>query len=478
MATNPVSNSYMQALLKTVYLGGVDNLKAQSSVLLSKLRKERWDGGKEIRYAAQYASGGNTGSDYASLVASPDVGARNIEWAMTQGYLTSFFTVDQPDIIMSSNERGAYMKILANKMHAAFYNMSRTLATYLYGGHYGVIGRIPTGGVTIATTDTSKQIQLTSAAAMRLDVGSKVCIASAGSNDAALPSSALVNSGMIFTVSAIDDTTVTFTFTAPASTVTLYQGDYIELYTSRYGDLSGATTYAPEGLMDILPTIQGERSTNAAWSTYIQTAFRGVDRSVAENRLAGQYVKAATSGTHRLTDALVSLLKKTKRSGGIDDIIVMNDEAFDKISAEISANATLWQGLNSQGAKKNSFTAGYSDFATAFGAAFIDRVVIDPYCDEELAYMLNKDDLAFYDLADIGRVISPVANDELGRAKVEATGDQGFGDTIAAKINWDRVFNIEQGSAGVYGPQMRISVNSFGNFMLRDVAGAGVAYIA
>lgn len=477
MAANPVSNSYMQALLKTVYLGGVDNLKAQTSPLLSKLKKERWEGGKEIKYAAQYASGGNAGSDYATLVSSPDVGARNIEWSMTQGFMTSFFTVDQPDILMSANDRGAYMKILSNKMHAAFYNMSRTLATYLYGGSYGVIGQIPTQ-TTILTTDTSVTINLTSAACMRLDVGSKVCIATNGSDNTAKPSDALVNSGMIFTVSAIDDTSVTFTFTSPAANTTLYVGDYIELYTSRYGALGGATSYGPEGLLDIIPTIQGERSNNASWAGYIATAFRGVDRSVAENRLAGQYVAAASSGTHRLTDAMVSLLKKTKRSGGVDDIIIVNDEKFDQISQEIGNASQLWQGLNMEGSKKNSFTAGYSDYATAFGAAFIDRLVIDPYCDEDLAYMLNKDDLAFYDLADIGRVIAPVANDEVGRARVEATSDQGFGDTVAAKINWDRVFNIEPGSAGVYGPQMRISVNSFGNFLLRDVAGAGVAYLA
>ena len=38
-----ISNQYMKALLKTVYLSGVDNLKYQNSPVLSSITKEKWD---------------------------------------------------------------------------------------------------------------------------------------------------------------------------------------------------------------------------------------------------------------------------------------------------------------------------------------------------------------------------------------------------------------------------------------------------
>ena len=48
-----ISNQYMKALLKTVYLSGVDNLKYQNSPVLSSITKEKWTGGDVIKYAAQ-----------------------------------------------------------------------------------------------------------------------------------------------------------------------------------------------------------------------------------------------------------------------------------------------------------------------------------------------------------------------------------------------------------------------------------------
>ena len=49
-----VQNSYMQKLLKTVYLEGVANNKYQSSPVLASIDKKTWAGGDSIKYAAQY----------------------------------------------------------------------------------------------------------------------------------------------------------------------------------------------------------------------------------------------------------------------------------------------------------------------------------------------------------------------------------------------------------------------------------------
>ncbi len=466
-----VSNQNIQNLLKTVYLSGVANNKYQNSPVLHKIKKESWGGGKEIKYAAQYGNGGNFGSDYNMLSTASSSGSvggvRNLEWTAEQGYLVGNFDINTPEILTTAEERGSYMKALANKMSGCFDGMSKNLAMYLYGGKYGVIDQVkPASGTSISITAGSNTIPITSAGSIKMDINSRFVVASAGSANAALPSSNLIN--QVFVVTAIDDNSMTFTATANA---TFYAGDYIELYSAR----NGTSVQGIEGLAEIIPSYFGR--TGATWNTYISTAFRGVDRSVATNRLAGQYSEAAASGATRLTDALVSLLKKTKRAGGLNNIVVINDETWDAVGQELGVQKNLWQATNS-GESKNRFTGGYSELATAFGDAFIGRTVIDPYCTEGLAYMFDDNDLTFYDLGNVGKVIDPVSNDQLGKYDIEAVGDQGIGDAPAPKINMDKLFTITEGAKGSFGPALEIAAHVYGNYILRRTASAGVAKLA
>ena len=462
-----IVGSNILPLLKTVYLSGVTNNKYQNSPILHKIKKESWGSGKEIRYAAQYGNGGNFGSDYSLLSSNKTSGVENMEWVATQGYMTGLFEIDQPEILSTAEERGAYMKALANKMAGCFDGMSKTLAMYLYGGKYGVIDQVaPASGTSINLIAGNNTMPITSAGSLKLDVGSRFVFASAGAADSALPSSPLLNA--VCTVTAIDDTSVTFT---SSSAVTIYRGDYIELYGSRVG---GTQATGIEGLAEIIPSYFDR--TGATWNTYIATPFRDKARNVAVNRLAGQFQKAAGTGNTRLTDALVSLLKKTKRAGGLNNIVIINDETWDKVGEELGIQRNLWQATNT-GDNKNKFTGGYSDLATAFGDAFIGRTVIDPYCTEGLAYMLDTDDLTFYDLGNVSKVVDNVSNDQLGKPTIEGTGDQGIGDQPNVKINMDKLFTITEGAKGHYGPAVEIAAHVYGNYILRKTASAGVAVL-
>lgn len=472
MASNLVTNAYMQSLLKTVYLSGVTNNKYQASPILSSIAKESWGSGKELKFATQYGNGGNFGADYNTLFNNATLGAQNTEWTMKQGHLTGLFTIAQPEILTSADERGAYMKILNNKMSACFDGMSKLLATYLYGGMYGVIDKIKTDIVLSAATEVT--IPLTSAGSLKLPVGMRFVIAHGAADNTALPSSALLSNGVVFTVTSKTDSSITAT-ASTAVTGTIYAGDFIEVYTGRVGATANATAIGPEGLMDIVPSLSDR--TGATWDSYIETDFRGVDRSVSESELSGQFVKAASTGDTRITDALVSLLKKTKRAGGMDDIIILNDETWDDIGQELGVQKTLWQAYNS-GDNKNKFTGGVSQLATAFGDAFISRTVIDPYCTEGLAYMLAKEDLKFYDLGNVAKIISPVANDQEGKYEIQAVGDQGIGDDPKVGINIDKLFTIETGTRDTFGPVLTIAPHVYGNFIIRKTASAGVANVA
>ena len=467
-----VQNSFMQKLLKTVYLDGVANNKYQSSPVLAAIEKKNWAGGDVIKYAAQYGNGGNFGSVYNMVANNPTSGAKNLEWEMTQGYAFGLFDIDQPEILTSESDTGAYMSILANKMSACFDGLSKTMAMYLYGGKYGVIDQVKdTGsGITIQATNT---FELTSAGALKMDVGTRFVIATAAQADKAVPGSDLLGSNstpVIFTVTAIDDKFVTATASVAGGTV--YNGDYIELYSAR----SGSEARGFEGLADLIPTIADRVKTDTRWTTYIRTAFRGVDRSVNADRLAGQFVKAEASGDTRLTDALVTLLKKTKRAGGLNNMIIINDETWEQVGKELGLAANMRQ-LSNVGSNKNKATFGVSELATAFGDAFIDRTVIDPYCTEGTAYSIEKDDLAFYDLGNVSKVLSPVSNGQMGKYDIKNVGEQGIGSEPTAKLNMDKLFTITPGAAGEYGPAFTISANVYGNFMLRKTASAGVAVL-
>lgn len=467
-----VQNSFMQKLLKTVYLDGVANNKYQSSPVLAAIEKKNWAGGDVIKYAAQYGNGGNFGSVYNMVANNPTSGAKNLEWEMTQGYAFGLFDIDQPEILTSESDTGAYMSILANKMSACFDGLSKTMAMYLYGGKYGVIDQVKdTGsGITIQATNT---FELTSAGALKMDVGTRFVIATAAQADKAVPGSDLLGSNstpVIFTVTAIDDKFVTAT--ASVSGGTVYNGDFIELYSAR----SGSEARGFEGLADLIPTIANRDKSDTRWQNYIKTAFRGVDRSVNADRLAGQFVKAESTGDTRLTDALVTLLKKTKRAGGLNNMIIINDETWEQVGKELGLAANMRQ-LSNVGSNKNRATFGVSELATAFGDAFIDRTVIDPYCTEGTAYSIEKDDLAFYDLGNVSKVLSPVSNGQMGKYDIKNVGEQGIGSEPTAKLNMDKLFTITPGAAGEYGPAFTISANVYGNFMLRKTASAGVAVL-
>lgn len=467
-----VQNSFMQKLLKTVYLDGVANNKYQSSPVLAAIEKKNWAGGDVIKYAAQYGNGGNFGSVYNMVANNPTSGAKNLEWEMSQGYAFGLFDIDQPEILTSESDTGAYMSILANKMSACFDGLSKTMAMYLYGGKYGVIDQVKdTGsGITIQATNT---FELTSAGALKMDVGTRFVIATAAQADKAVPGSDLLGTNstpVIFTVTAIDDKFVTATASVAGGTV--YNGDFIELYSAR----SGSEARGFEGLADLIPTIANRDKTDTRWQNYIKTAFRGVDRSVNADRLAGQFVKAEAAGDTRLTDALVTLLKKTKRAGGLNNMIIINDETWEQVGKELGLAANMRQ-LSNVGSNKNRATFGVSELATAFGDAFIDRTVIDPYCTEGTAYSIEKDDLAFYDLGNVSKVLSPVSNGQMGKYDIKNVGEQGIGTEPTAKLNMDKLFTITPGAAGEYGPAFTISANVYGNFMLRKTASAGVAVL-
>lgn len=445
-----ISDAQMKAMLKTVYMSGVTNAKYQNSPVLAAIGKEKF-AGKEMKYPMQYGNGGNFGSVYGTVANNKVGGAKNMEWVMEPGYAFGLFNIDQPEILSSAEDRGAYMKILANKMEACFDGLSKVLASYMYGGSKDGLGKFTSAVASITASDNKATV--TPSTAIKLDVDTRFTVKGL--------------SNVYFTVTGIDDNTITFNASQTGGAI--QEGDVIDLYTAYAAD---GSFRGIEGLADILPVVEDDRS-GASWDTYIKKEFRGFDRSKCVNRLAGQFVKAAASGATRLSDALVSLLKKTKRANGFQNIVIVNDETWDAIGAELGIQRNLWQATNNTPSKQG-VTLGINELATAFGDAFVGRTVIDPYCPEDRAYMLDKEDLKFYDLGNVSKVIQPVDGN---RPELGSVGDQGFGDTVNANLNMDKLFTVTPDSEGDYGPEFTIAAHLYGQFALRRTASSGVAVL-
>ena len=410
MAVNPVTDAYMYQLLKRVYKPGVTNNKVQGSPTLSKIKRTAWEGGESLQYATQYGNGGDVGASFGTIVANPSsIGAQNAQWSMNQGHLAAYFNISQPEILTSDTETGAYMKVLDNKMSATFDRLAKVLAIYLFGGKYGVVDSLKegyaVGSTTLSSTTTSATIsggtvtfsKLPQATALKLQRGMRFQIASAGAANKAVPGSALVGNGAYFEVTSKTKDSVTATVHNPASgTLTVYVGDFIELFGARANGsyLANATAVGPEGFPDLIPSIGDRNASDTRWTSTISTAFRGIDRSVAEEELAGQFVLGEATGKMKDMNAITELLSLVKGFGGgqaSKTEVIVNNVKWGDIGKELGINAAQWQAINS-GNVKNRYTNGVSELSAAFGDAFTD-VTMDLYCPYDTSYMYDGDSM-------------------------------------------------------------------------------------
>lgn len=492
MAVNPVTDAYMYQLLKRVYKPGVTNNKVQGSPTLSKIKRTAWEGGESLQYATQYGNGGDVGASFGAIVANPSsIGAQNAQWSMNQGHLAAYFNISQPEILTSDTETGAYMKVLDNKMSATFDRLAKVLAIYLFGGKYGVVDSLKegyaVGNTTLSSTTTSATIsggtvtfsKLPQATALKLQRGIKFQIASAGSANEAVPGSALVGNGAYFEVTSKTKDSVTATVhNSGSGTLTVYVGDFIELFGARANGsyLANATAVGPEALPDLIPSIGDRNASDTRWTSTISASFRGIDRSVAEEELAGQFVLGEATGKMKDMNAITELLSLVKGFGGgqaSKTNVIVNNVKWGDIGKELGINAAQWQAINS-GNVKNRYTNGVSELSAAFGDAFTD-VTMDLYCPYDTSYMYDQDDLTFYDVGNVGAVLDPVSNDQMGKYEINAVGNQGIGDNPSTQLNIKKLFSIADAvSNNDYSEEMRITAHIYGNFMLERTSSSGV----
>lgn len=442
------------SLLKTWYAkDGVTNLMFRNSPVVKQLSTVRVEG-KTQNFAAMYGRGGAAGGSYTAALAKASTVSKNVEFSVAPGQIFSVYSINAKEVQASLSKRGAYMKVAGNKMFAASESFRKTAQAAFYGRGFGELCFSPT---TALTANTAVDITLPADAIMKIDIGTDLVIKNAVNSTSTIGG---------YVVNKIDGTTVNVT---PTTTVTPVATDVICLANSM--DSSG-NALLPMGLAGWLPTV-GSR-TGSDWTSYIGTSFFGVTRSIASDRLAGQYVKGAAS-TDKISDLVQKLLLKCRRAGSAADLIVMNDEDFLTLSQEIQTTNTYFTQTSTKG--KRAANVGFNDFSASFSTNYIENIIDDPYCPKGRFYILDKSAVELWSYTNVDKLNDGVAGNEPG--KPDAMKDDADGhENDPYKLLISDYLSVQPGTAGQDGPSTDIGLNAFFSYVVTNpsVCGIGETY--
>jgi len=453
MAQQVTSDTTIAPVLKNWYTDKkFENLLSRNSPVLRKIPKNRV-GGSTYNFAALYGYGGAASADWTVAIANAASGqAKNINFSVPPGYMFSVFNISVIEKFASRDEKGAYVKLIVDKMFAASEALRKQFAAALYGSGYGEFGQIPAG--TYGASDTT--IVLTDDAIMKIDVGT-VFDCTTGQ----IPSGTLSADGP-FTVTKIDGNTVTFTRTG--TSVAMLAGEWLEYH----GGSSGASSPSyPTGLAGWIPSWYNR--TGASWTTYIDTAFYGVTRSTSVGRLAGWFYQRDSVASELYSSAISKGVRLVRRAGGIPKLVVLNDNDYMTIQNELQSFRNYWQSVDIKDPVGGpAFTYGIEALKYAFSSTYIEEVYDDPYCPQGKAYILDYDSIEFAALSNPNKPVNDgIVDNNPGSPEVTGESDP---TENPFQLNIEDFLNIQPATATASGPAAQVTLMVFGNFAFHNPA--------
>ena len=441
------------SLLKVYYKDGVENLFFRDSPVLKMIEKERVEG-KQTNFAALYGRGGAVSGDYTKAKAAAASTARNVEYQVLPGQIFSVYTLNSKEVQASLTSKGAYMKVGGNKMFAASEAFRKTMDVALYGSGYGEICTYPDTVALIQ--NTAADITLSDSSLQGIDIGSVLDV------KASVTSSAVA---VKLTVNAINGNVVNVT---PDASYTPNATDVICLAGSM--DTAG-NPLLPFGFTAWLPVVA--KRTGSSWKSYIETKAFGVDRSIAADRLAGQFIDG--TGDTKKVDTVQKLLKKVRRAGSKADMIIMNDADWLEVSKEIESTNTYFTQTSSKG--KKSATVGFDSLAASFSTNFIDNIIDDPACPQGMFFILDKGSISLTTYTNVDKLDNKVAGNEPGKQDVEAMANEGT-ETDRNGLIIDDYLNVQPGAGDINGPSVEVALQMFGSILVKNPSVNGVGLFA
>lgn len=442
------TNESVLNALKIYYKDGVESLIERDSPVAKMFKKIRIEG-KEARFPAIAGRGAATCADaQVATAAAASSSTKNVEFKVTPGKVFSVYTINADEILASKTNKGAYMHIAANKLYGSTGGLRQQMGAAFYGDGKGTIALAPT---TALNANQEAHLTLPYDAIVKFDVDSVLNVydVSASANACKL------------TVKAINDNVVTV---MPSQTFTPAAEDLIRLET-------GAAEL-PMGLDGWLP-VKGKRS-GWAWTNYIGTEFMGVNRSTAASRLAGQFydgTKETVAEKQKKSYALKQLLAKVRRAGSKADLLILNDEDWLEVSAEIEATNTYFTQTSTKTAKQASI--GIKDMSAAFSTNFIENIIDDPYCPKGKFYILESSAVELWSYTNPAKLDNGIAGNNPGvEDPMNMNGDSK--DNSPYQLNIDDYLTIQPGAVAVDGPSSNVTLRFTGSYVVLNPAHCGV----
>lgn len=458
-------------ILKVWYKDGVENLLVpRNDPLLREVKFTKVEG-KEQRFAALYSRGGAVSADFLVAKNKAARTAKNAEFVVTPGQLFSSYVFNAKEVQSSLSKRGAYMKIAGNKFFAANQAFRSTLAASLYGRGFGEIGLwTSAASADDMVANTAYTLNLPLDATAKIDIDSSIVLKTTVAGAEAVEC----------VVTGIDEATGNVTVLPQANYDVANSTTYVIALKGSMDGASGAAgnPIMPMGLDGWLPIVNGRKDgeSDTKWSTYIGTTFMGVNRSVAPDRLAGQFYQEASSSAKK-SNSVTALLRKVRRAGGVPDIILMNEGDWYELAKEIETTNTLFTQTSEKGKKKA--TMGFSDFAAAFSTNWIDNIYDSPYVPAGKFYILDKTAIEYFVYTNADPVKDGIDGNNPGKQDVMDADNKGHEDD-PFKLLIDDVLSVVPGEATSDGESVRASINFFGSLAVTNpsVCGVGVFYTA
>lgn len=442
------------AVLKEYY--GVQDVEAllfRNSPVLRMLKKERI-GGKYIPLPMAVYGSGAVSADFNQASAQAVNTYTGVSMQVQPGRLFSSFVLDPQEFLASQSDKAAFISVFALRAMLALDDMRKVLATCLYHQGYlelGQVNAIDSTGYAYVDVDPST--------AMAIDPGSYIQFAPSITG-------AFRAGGSYYVVASIaqqgsGNTRVTFQ-SAYGAGAGIAVGDWLFIKGGR--DVSGNPN-APIGLGGWLPALYnrgyagGSDLTN--WNAYIGTSFFGVNRSIAPDRLAGQFIYRNTSANEPYTQAILRAVKQVRRGGGVPDLIVVNDDDYTYLMNEALANRSFYQMINDRGnTGENKVTQGISQFQMSFSTSWINLVYDDPYCPKNTCYVLDMQALRLYGLSNPNKIVDEIpAGNEPGAPKASDKGEP----TTNFQFLVDDMYTTSPVDLAT-GKGLRVDFSFYGNF--------------
>ena len=223
----------------------------------------------------------------------------------------------------------------------------------------------------------------------------------------------------------------------------------------------------PIGLDGWLPTVANR--SGSTWNTFIANSFFGVTRNIAADRLAGAFVLGASSEKYNVT--VKTLIKKCRRQGSECDLIVMNDDDFDTFSKEIETTNTFFTQTATK--EKKQATTGFDSFSASFSTNYVENIFDDPYAVKGRFYVLDSSAVEFWSYTNVEKLDDGVAGNNPGKQDPMTMDGEGK-DKEPYGLIIDDYLNVQPGSGSSDGPDMEVTIQCFGSFVVTNPSVCGV----